>query len=324
MTNFLAFHFEMATETHKSEEQKEPHMDSSKARTNVMPVRTPSECSDNQPTNAGRSSTQPGSEQPNTEIESLASQDIGANAQAGPSGQDTGQDQSPQKLLLGECDDKNAHAKPANQATSKQIHRKKGKSPMLTEESEQGEEDSENVSATNGDETETDDTLAARFHRLGIAIVDLFHLRKRAEPCPHHYHMRKRHFYKFFDRLVKLFSDPRCRRATLSCVLVMVAQASCSINAFAFFTTPLVDKGIAEGSAIWAGLGFGAVSFFMGLLVLALTDRHGRTTLLLSGLPFLVLFSFILGAAFKISDEDTRTRVVMFVSGPVEAESVQC
>lgn len=117
--------------------------------------------------------------------------------------------------------------------------------------------------------------------------------------CAHTYHTR---FLDFFKRLWQVcWTDVRCQRALLSSGLLMVAQAICGINALAFFSSSMVDAGISEDRSVLLALLFGAVNFGFGLLTLRWTDKYGRTTLALIGLPLMSLSAFILAGLFKIS-----------------------
>ena len=203
---------------------------------------------------------------------------------------------------------------------------KKPASKRATKNKEKGKEKGEDESISDaglqnnqGSTEEFDKQQGDVWDRIRVAkTANVAIFKRRENPCHHHYQMRQ---WNFFERLWKLLSDPSCRRACYSCVLVMVAQSSCSINAYAFFTSPLVDNGIKEGGAIWFAVSFGATNFFFGLLTLALTDRHGRTTLLLCGLPFLTILAFVLGGVFSIQDRDTRTAAVWIVCRPPDSIS---
>jgi Sugar (and other) transporter len=134
----------------------------------------------------------------------------------------------------------------------------------------------------------------------------------REVECPHRYHMKEIHF---FQRLWQIFEDARCRRALLSSGMAMEAQALCGINAFAFFSSSLLADGIPAADSLALGTAFGAVNFGFGLLTPFLSDRLGRTTLLLLGLPVMSVVMFILAAIFKLEhDNSARTPVIMLVS----------
>jgi len=218
------------------------------------------------------------------------------------------------KNLL-ECHFEMASETPEKKTTKKSARRKATKNKEKgKEEEEEGSISDAGLQNSQGSTKDLDRRQGDVWDRIRDAkTANAAIFKRRENSCPHHYQMRQRSFFK---RLWKLLSDPSCRRACYSCVLVMVAQSSCSINAYAFFTSPLVDNGIKEGGATWFGVSFGATNFFFGLLTLALTDRHGRTTLLLCGLPFLTILAFVLGGVFNIQDRDTRTGAVWVVCRP--------
>lgn len=128
--------------------------------------------------------------------------------------------------------------------------------------------------------------------------------------CPHCYHMKETHFFK---RLWQIFDDARCHRALLSGGMAMEAQALCGINAFAFFSSSLLNAGIPSSVSLALGTAFGSVNFGFGLLTPLLSDRLGRTTLLLLGLPVMSVLMFILAAVFEL-ENSARTPVIVLVS----------
>jgi hypothetical protein len=132
----------------------------------------------------------------------------------------------------------------------------------------------------------------------------------RTIECPHRYHMKEIHF---FQRLWQVFEDARCRRSLLSSGMAMEAQALCGINAFAFFSSSLLSAGIPSSVSLALGTAFGAVNFSFGLLTPLLSDRLGRTTLLLLGLPVMAVLMFILASLFELKNS-ARTPVIVLVS----------
>jgi Sugar (and other) transporter len=131
----------------------------------------------------------------------------------------------------------------------------------------------------------------------------------RRVKCPHRYHMKEIHF---FQRLWQIFEDARCRRALLSSGVAMEAQALCGINAFAFFSSSLVNTGIDPSVSMALATAFGGVSFGFGLLTPLLSDRLGRTTLMLLGLPVMSVLMFILATLFEL-ENSARTPVIVLV-----------
>lgn len=128
--------------------------------------------------------------------------------------------------------------------------------------------------------------------------------------CPHHYHMKEIHFFR---RLWQVFEDARCRRALLSSGMAMMAQSLCGINAFAFFSSSLLNAGIPSSVSLALATSFGGVNFLFGSLTPLLSDRLGRTTLLLLGLPAMSVLMFILASVFELHNS-ARTPTIMLVS----------
>ena len=128
--------------------------------------------------------------------------------------------------------------------------------------------------------------------------------------CPHHYHMKEVHFFK---RLWQVFADARCRRALISCGMAMLTQSVCGINAFAFYSSSLLDAGLSSSASANLSISFGIVNFCFGLLAPFLSDRLGRTTLLLGGLPFMSLFMFMLAGLIAPSNP-ARDATILVVS----------
>lgn len=133
--------------------------------------------------------------------------------------------------------------------------------------------------------------------------------------CSHDYHMREINFYRRLGKVI--FGDRRSRNALISSGIVMVTQAAlCGINVFAFFASSRVGGGIPESNSLWLALSFGGVNCFAGFITLALTDRFGRTTLLLTGLPIMTVLMFILASVFEANHGPGRTVAIYMVSCP--------
>lgn len=137
--------------------------------------------------------------------------------------------------------------------------------------------------------------------------------------CTHRYHMKEANF---FSRLWQVFADARCRRALISSGLVMLTQALCGINAFAFFSSLYLPGGIDPDFGTIFSASFGAVNVLFGLITPFISDRYGRTTLLLFGLPFMTIFMFILSGMFETAKSE-RTPLVMVVSNLANIVSLE-
>lgn len=128
--------------------------------------------------------------------------------------------------------------------------------------------------------------------------------------CSHSYHMSEANFFK---RMWLVMDDPRCRHALVSGGVVMLTQALCGINAFAFFSSSLLEAGLNPHESLKLALCFGGVSFGFGLLTPFLSDRLGRTTLALLGLPIMAIFMFILASLFALGNS-AKTPSIIAVS----------
>lgn len=165
--------------------------------------------------------------------------------------------------------------------------------------------------ANNGQNNRTIDlnnpnlTLAQRIREN----LDL--IRRPRINCSHDYHMREINFYLRLWKVI--FGDRRSRNAFISSGIVMVTQALCGINVFAFFASSQVGGGIPESNSLWLALSFGGVNCFAGFITLALTDRFGRTTLLLTGLPIMTVLMFILASVFEANHGPGRTVAIYMV-----------
>lgn len=131
-------------------------------------------------------------------------------------------------------------------------------------------------------------------------------------PCVHTYQMEAAHFFR---RLDQVFQDDRNRHALYSSAMVMSTQALCGINVFAFFSlAALPDNPFNTSTAAWIAVLFGAVNYLFGLPSFFLSDRFGRVTLLLLGLPVKSILILILGLLFLMdSDNPARTPLVAVV-----------
>ncbi|KAI1916274.1 hypothetical protein LOZ65_005301 [Ophidiomyces ophidiicola] len=127
--------------------------------------------------------------------------------------------------------------------------------------------------------------------------------------CPHSYHMKEVHFFR---RLGQIIKDSRCRHALISSSTVMLTQSLCGINAFAFFSSSLLNAGLTSVDSLTLALCFGGVSFGFGLLTPFLSDRLGRTTLVLIGLPAMAIFMFILASLFELENSARTPAIVVF------------
>lgn len=132
----------------------------------------------------------------------------------------------------------------------------------------------------------------------------------RTVECSHLYHMKEIHFFK---RLWQVFVDARCRRALLSSGMAMMAQSLCGINVFAFFSSLFLNADISSSASLALGISFGSVNFAFGLITPVLSDRLGRTTLLLLGLPVMAVLAFILASVFELQNS-ARTPTILIVS----------
>lgn len=92
----------------------------------------------------------------------------------------------------------------------------------------------------------------------------------------------------------------------------MIAQALCGINAFAFFSSNLIDKGLPTSDAIYLLIGVGAVGTAFGLFTAVISDKFGRTVLVLIALPIISVLLFILAGIISMDITDSSRKGAIF------------
>ena len=178
-----------------------------------------------------------------------------------------------------------------------------------------------NSGSTSGSHGSNDEGRRKAVRRLGKKVsgaVSDFRKEWDRGPndCQHSYHRKDWDFYK---RLFIVIRSPRCRNAFISCGLVMVAQAAGGINAFALLSSLQIPSAGAQieqtakeswtQPTTWA-LSFGGVNCACSFFTLLVTDRWGRTTLVLIGLPLMAILMGILTVVFATVDDDLQGRTI--------------
>ncbi|KAH7091340.1 major facilitator superfamily domain-containing protein [Paraphoma chrysanthemicola] len=139
---------------------------------------------------------------------------------------------------------------------------------------------------------------------------------------PYSYHIGVTGYYK---RLVELWVNMRCRRALLASSVAMISQQMTGVNTIAFLGTIVWSKSLgqdeinpndapklkssAETAAI-IGLAFGAANYLGGLPAYWLSDKIGRSIMLLLGLPNMAWSMLVFAFLFKISDTSVQVPLV--------------
>lgn len=117
----------------------------------------------------------------------------------------------------------------------------------------------------------------------------------------------------YFRRLIQLWKNKRCRRALLSASISMISQQMTGVNTIAFLSTIVWQNSIKWNSmqdsqrsaktAAVIGLAFGAANFLGGLPAYWLSDKIGRSIMLVLGFPNMAWSMLTFAFMFKISDE---------------------
>ncbi|WFD33273.1 hypothetical protein MCUN1_000086 [Malassezia cuniculi] len=122
--------------------------------------------------------------------------------------------------------------------------------------------------------------------------------------------------------LLELFTIPRNARATIASLILMFGQQFCGVNVIAYYSSSIIKAALKANStndeyhlnrnALLGSWGFGMINFLFAIPAWYLIDTFGRRNLLLSTLPFMVIFLLLTGFAFWIpEDSDARLAVVL-------------
>lgn len=124
--------------------------------------------------------------------------------------------------------------------------------------------------------------------------------------------------------LLELFTIPRNARATIASLILMFGQQFCGVNVIAYYSSSIIKSalkingGAAEDelnqNALLGSWGFGMINFLFAIPAWWLIDTFGRRNLLLSTLPFMVIFLLLTGFAFWIP-EDSSARLGIVLLG---------
>lgn len=144
---------------------------------------------------------------------------------------------------------------------------------------------------------------------LSSLDAELANIRAERQDNPYVYHIGVTGYFK---RLGELWSNKRCRRALLSSSIAMLTQQLSGVNTIAFLGTTVWENslGTATSPKVSAiiGLIFGAANYIGGLPSYWLSDKFGRSIMLLFGLPntawsmlvFALLFQIREGSAARV------------------------
>lgn len=161
--------------------------------------------------------------------------------------------------------------------------------------------------------------LDRRESALSSLDIDLDLQRSREKVNPYSYHIGVTGFFK---RVIQLWVNRRCRRALLSASVAMISQQLTGINTIAFlgttvwekslFTTGPTDPYHSARIAAIIGLAFGAANYLFGLPAYWLSDKVGRSVMLVIGLPNLAWLMLVFAFCFKVKDSAQIPLVSVF------------
>ncbi|KAF1848807.1 MFS general substrate transporter [Cucurbitaria berberidis CBS 394.84] len=149
---------------------------------------------------------------------------------------------------------------------------------------------------------------------LSSLNIDLGIQRAKKRDNPYSYHIG---VTGYFNRLVQLWENKRCRRALLSASTAMISQQMTGVNTSTIvWENSLVNtdsqthvKSDARTAAI-IGLAFGAANYVFGLPAYWLSDKIGRSIMLALGLPNMAWSMLVFAFLFKIPNESVRVPLV--------------
>ncbi|KAL6705663.1 hypothetical protein ACN47E_006452 [Coniothyrium glycines] len=121
----------------------------------------------------------------------------------------------------------------------------------------------------------------------------------------------------YFKRLAQLGTNKRCRRALLSASVSMISQQMTGVNTIALLGTIVWTNSIVADSsddlkhsaqtAAIIGIAFGAANYVFGLPAYWLSDKVGRSIMLMLGLPNMAWSMLVFAFLFKIPQASIRT-----------------
>ncbi|KAF2867314.1 major facilitator superfamily domain-containing protein [Massariosphaeria phaeospora] len=163
---------------------------------------------------------------------------------------------------------------------------------QLTDQPQSGRE--ENIELSN---------LRRQTSDLSSLEMDLRERRIGKKDNPYFYHIG---VTGYFNRLIELWRNKRCRRALLSASVAMIAQQMTGVNTIAFLGTTVWETSLgtstnAKVSAI-IGLLFGAANYVGGLPAYWLSDKVGRSIMLALGLPNMAWSMLVFAFIFQIPE----------------------
>ncbi|KAF2846158.1 MFS general substrate transporter [Plenodomus tracheiphilus IPT5] len=150
-------------------------------------------------------------------------------------------------------------------------------------------------------------TIRRRSSDLSSLNIDVDIQRAKKKRNPYSYHIG---VTGYFNRLVELMTNKRCRRALLSASVAMISQQMTGVNTIAFLGTIVWEsslgnkhrddtKSSAQTAAI-IGLAFGAANYVFGLPAYWLSDVVGRSIMLAIGLPNMAWSMLVFAFLFKL------------------------
>ncbi|PGH14042.1 hypothetical protein AJ79_03312 [Helicocarpus griseus UAMH5409] len=133
------------------------------------------------------------------------------------------------------------------------------------------------------------------------AARDLYYIHAQMQGLDHTVYQREVRKTTFFWRVVRLFTVPRTRRATVAASIAMLSQQLSGINIFAFLAASFFeDAGYDDIECLWFSFGFSAANAIFSPIAYWYIDSRGRRFLLLLSLILIIPLLLATGFSFEI------------------------
>ncbi|KAI9792520.1 MAG: hypothetical protein M1816_002040 [Peltula sp. TS41687] len=115
---------------------------------------------------------------------------------------------------------------------------------------------------------------------------------------------------KWWQRVLRLFTVARNRRAALAAFIVMISQQLCGFNIVAFYSSSLFrDASSSTKKAAYLSFGVGLANFLFTFPAYGTIDTRGRRFLLLLSLFGMTWTLLAVGFSFQVSEERQSLRI---------------
>ncbi|GJD09599.1 Inositol transporter 1 [Galdieria sulphuraria] len=106
---------------------------------------------------------------------------------------------------------------------------------------------------------------------------------------------------------------PRCRRAAVYGIVIMIIQQFSGINSISYYMGTLMEEtGLSAQNAVYTSMIGGGTGFLSTIPAIYLMDRLGRRPLLLSLIAGVIIGLFIVGFSFLATDIHTRQGIYIW------------